>query len=163
MCVFCCLTIQTFSMCMFPMCSADWKIFQIIKSCILQVRYLIEQARENGDNLNLADVECVYPDVVFNGLGEVKSSPVHMIVEEAKPKVQNNKHNHNNKHRNYKSEGLVIFFKNEYDHLVKSWLNYCFRSILPAVLSSQVVSSDTWNYSCLHTLPAVQCNEPSNL
>ena len=51
------------------------------------MRYLIERAQENYDCLNLEDIECVYPDVVFNGLGEVKSDPVHMIIEEAKPKV----------------------------------------------------------------------------
>ena len=53
----------------------------------LQVRYLIGQAFEHDDCLSLDDVECVYKDVTYDGLGHVKSHPVHVIVEEARPKV----------------------------------------------------------------------------
>ena len=53
----------------------------------LQVRYLINQAFEHDDCLSLEDVECVYKDVTYDGLGQVKSHPLHTIIEEARPKV----------------------------------------------------------------------------
>ena len=53
----------------------------------LQVRYLIGKAFDHDDCLALEDVECVYKDVTFNGLGEVKTHPIHSIIEEARPKV----------------------------------------------------------------------------
>ena len=53
----------------------------------LQVRFLIDNAFQNNDCISLEDVESVYQDVVYNGLGEVKSNPIHTIVEEARPKV----------------------------------------------------------------------------
>ena len=53
----------------------------------LQVRFLIDNAFHNNDCISLEDVESVYHDVVYNGLGEVKSNPIHTIIEEARPKV----------------------------------------------------------------------------
>lgn len=53
----------------------------------LQVRFLIENAYNHDDCISLGDVECVYQNVVYNGLGEVKSNPIHTIIEEARPKV----------------------------------------------------------------------------
>ena len=53
----------------------------------LQVRFLIDNAFHNNDCISLEDVESVYQDVVYNGLGEVKSNPIHTIIEEARPKV----------------------------------------------------------------------------
>ena len=53
----------------------------------LQVRYLIEKAFDHDDCLALEDVECVYKDVTFDGLGHIKTEPVHTIIEEARPKV----------------------------------------------------------------------------
>ena len=53
----------------------------------LQVRYLIEKAFDHDDCLALEDIECVYKDITFDGLGNVKIDPVHTIIEEARPKV----------------------------------------------------------------------------
>jgi hypothetical protein len=53
----------------------------------LQVRYLIERAYEHDDCLSLDDVESVFKGVTYNGLGEVKTHPIHTIIEEARPKV----------------------------------------------------------------------------
>ena len=48
---------------------------------------MINQAWGNGDCLSLEDIESVYPDYTFNGMGEEKRNPIHTIIEEAKPKV----------------------------------------------------------------------------
>ena len=53
----------------------------------LQVRYLIDRAYEHDDCLSLDDVESVFKGVTYNGLGEVKTNPIHTIIEEARPKV----------------------------------------------------------------------------
>jgi hypothetical protein len=51
------------------------------------VRYLIERAFDHDDCLSLDDVESVFKGVTYNGLGEVKTHPIHTIIEEARPKV----------------------------------------------------------------------------
>ena len=51
------------------------------------MRYLIEKAFEHDDCLSLDDVESVFKGVTYNGLGEVKTHPIHTIIEEARPKV----------------------------------------------------------------------------
>ena len=53
----------------------------------LQVRYLIERAFDHDDCLSLDDIECVYENITYNGLGQVKTQPIHTIIEEARPKV----------------------------------------------------------------------------
>ena len=55
----------------------------------LQVRYLIDGAYNHDDCIALEDIECVYKEVTYNGLGEIKEHPVHTIIEEARPKVIN--------------------------------------------------------------------------
>ena len=53
----------------------------------LQVRYLIERAFDHDDCLSIDDIECVYKNITYDGLGCVKSQPIHTIIEEARPKV----------------------------------------------------------------------------
>ena len=53
----------------------------------LQVRYLIERAFDHDDCLSLDDIECVYKNITYDGLGQVKALPIHTIIEEARPKV----------------------------------------------------------------------------
>ena len=51
------------------------------------MRYLIERAFDHDDCLSLDDIECVYKDITYDGLGQVKAHPIHTIIEEARPKV----------------------------------------------------------------------------
>ena len=53
----------------------------------LQVRYLIERAYDHDDCLSLEDIETVFQNVTYDGLGQIKTNPVHTIIEEARPKV----------------------------------------------------------------------------
>ena len=49
----------------------------------LQWNYLVSQSFEKGGVLQLDDVEIVYRDVVYNGLGETIKNPVNVLVPEA--------------------------------------------------------------------------------
>ena len=55
------------------------------KNIGLQFDYLLEKSFEHRGVLQLQDVEVVYPDVVYDGHGHVKTDPVHCIIEEAYP------------------------------------------------------------------------------
>ena len=51
------------------------------------MKYLFDRAQENNGTIKLDDIESVYHDFVFNGLGEIKENPIHTVIEEARPKV----------------------------------------------------------------------------
>ena len=51
----------------------------------LNCSYLEEKAFEHGGVIQLSDVEVVYTDVVYDGEGNVKEKPIHIIVPEAFP------------------------------------------------------------------------------
>ena len=51
----------------------------------LAFSYLQERSFHTLGRLNLDDIEMVYPHVVYNGYGDVKSSPIHTLVPEAFP------------------------------------------------------------------------------
>jgi hypothetical protein len=51
----------------------------------LQFGYLMERSFEHRGALQLQDVEIVYPDVVYDGYGQVKEEPVHCVIDEAYP------------------------------------------------------------------------------
>ena len=55
------------------------------KNIGLQFDYLLERSFEHRGILQLKDVEVVYPDVVYDGYGQVKDDPVHCIINEAYP------------------------------------------------------------------------------
>ena len=55
------------------------------KNIGLQFDYLLDQAFDHGGVLQLKDLEVVYPDVVYDGHGQVKHDPVHCVVHEAYP------------------------------------------------------------------------------
>ena len=55
------------------------------KNIGLQFDYLLEKSFEHRGVLQLQDVEVVYPDVVYDGHGHVKTDPVHCIIDEAYP------------------------------------------------------------------------------
>ena len=55
------------------------------KNIGLQFDYLLERSFEHRGVLQLNDVEVVYPDVVYNGLGQVLEDPVHCVIDEAFP------------------------------------------------------------------------------
>ena len=51
----------------------------------LQWNYLKKMAFDHGGIIQLKDVEIVYKDVVYNGIGEIVSDPVHALVPDAFP------------------------------------------------------------------------------
>ena len=51
----------------------------------LQRQYLVSRAFEKGGVLQLEDVEIVYKNIVYNGLGEIVEHPVNALVLEAFP------------------------------------------------------------------------------
>ena len=51
----------------------------------LAFNYLQERSFHTLGRLNIEDVEMVYPGVVYDGYGRVKSSPVHTLIPEAFP------------------------------------------------------------------------------
>ena len=53
------------------------------KNIGLQFDYLVERSFEHRGVLQLTDVEVVFPDVVYDGLGRVIKDPVHCVIEEA--------------------------------------------------------------------------------
>ena len=55
------------------------------KNIGLQFEYLLERSFEHRGVLQLDDVEVVYPDVVYNGYGQVLDEPVHCVIDEAYP------------------------------------------------------------------------------
>ena len=55
------------------------------KNIGLQFDYLLEQSFKHRGVLQLKDVEVVYPEVVYDGYGNVKEEPIHCIIEEAYP------------------------------------------------------------------------------
>ena len=69
--------------------NTDIPIMRPAENVGLQVKYLIERSFDHDDTLAFEDIECVYKNVTFNGLGEIKENPIHTIIEEARPKVYN--------------------------------------------------------------------------
>ena len=55
------------------------------KNIGLQFEYLLEQSFHHHGVLQLKDAEVVYPDVVYDGYGQVKADPIHCIIDEAYP------------------------------------------------------------------------------
>ena len=55
------------------------------KNIGLQFDYLQEKSLEHRGVLQLQDVEVVYPDVVYDGYGNVKVDPIHCVIREAYP------------------------------------------------------------------------------
>ena len=55
------------------------------KNIGLQFDYLVERSFEHRGVLQLKDLEVVYPDVVYDGHGQVKENPVHCVITEAYP------------------------------------------------------------------------------
>ena len=55
------------------------------RNIAIQYCYLEEMSFENDGRIRLEDLEVVYRNIVYNGLGEVKDRPIHTIVEEAYP------------------------------------------------------------------------------
>ena len=50
-----------------------------------QVKHLKQMARQRGGKWLLEDVEDVYPGVVFDGFGNIKKDPIHVIVPKLLP------------------------------------------------------------------------------
>ena len=60
--------------------------YRLARNTGLQIDYLLEKSFETNGALRVENVECVYPNIVFDGFGQVKAIPIHCLAPSALPK-----------------------------------------------------------------------------
>jgi len=60
---------------------------KVAKNWGLAWDHLIEMARKENRYISVDDVEVIYPGAVYDGDGQLKQNPIHVVIPEAMPGI----------------------------------------------------------------------------